>query len=153
MNYISDHDKFGFYILHSIHTRAPPIMADNNEVIAKFRRNYQRICNILNISASNLSNFAGELFAEGLIDRPNKIAATRKGGLEGASLLLDILMSKMTNNPNRCWAVLAVMEKNNLLEDIAREIKSSIKSTEQLTSDGERPRNTLAKGTEMYTVH
>ena len=66
---------------------------------------------------------AGKLYAKRIIDMSTKseILATR--GLESANLLMDLVMIKIDQRPERLEAVLLIMEELEDLQDILKQIR------------------------------
>lgn len=112
-----------FFFCSNIHAAATLAGQDS---MMLFRTNYKRICEHLDESSSTmLTSFTAALFAGELIDSATKNSVIRKEGYQGAMELLDCLMIRIENSPFCFQAVLDIMEKNTLLEDIAKEIKSA----------------------------
>ena len=86
------------------------------------RYHFDELCKVLATSNTTMTTLAGKLYAKGIIDMPtkNEILATK--GLEGANLLLDLVMIKIDQRPERLEAVLLIMEELECLQDILTKI-------------------------------
>ena len=87
------------------------------------RHHFDQLCKILNTSSTTMITLAGKLYAKRIIDMSTKseILATR--GLESANLLMDLVMIKIDQRPERLEAVLLIMEELEDLQDILKQIR------------------------------
>ena len=114
----------------SIITRRAP---KNHKPIQKdvLRDYHSEICSTLNVCADTLQSFALKLFAQKIIDRSTKLSVERKGGQSGASVLLDHVELKVEQKPKLLNVVLEIMESEENLCYIAKEIKGESDSDEE----------------------
>ena len=87
------------------------------------RHNFDELGNVLATSNTTMITLAGKLFAKCIIDMPTKSEILATKGLEGANLLLDLVMIKIDQRPERLEAFLLIMEELECLQDILKKIR------------------------------
>ena len=85
----------------------------------------------MNISPETLKSFTGKLFAKKIIDQQTRLSVDRTGGQDGASTLLDHVGMKVEQKPKLLNVVLEVMESEENLRYIVKEIKGESDSEDE----------------------
>ena len=98
------------------------------------RKYHGEICDVLNVSKDSLLSFTQKLFAMNIIDRDTKISVTRTGGKEGVGILLDHIEMKVEQNPDYLLVVLELMENDEYLCHIVKNIKGEYEGEEIVIS-------------------
>ena len=81
------------------------------------------ICTRLNVSPETLKSFSGKLFSKGIIDTTTRLSVDRTGGQSGTRTLLDYIEMRVEQKPKLLNVVLELMESEDNLCDVAKEIK------------------------------
>ena len=97
------------------------------------RDHHSEICTRLNISPETLNSFAGKLYAKGIIDQQTRLLVDRTGGQSGTRTLLDYIEMRVEQKPKLINVVLELMESEDNLCDIAKEIKGESDTEDEET--------------------
>ena len=87
------------------------------------RNHFDELCKILATSNTTMITLAGKLYTKRIIDMPTKSEILATKGLEGANLLLDLVMIKIDQRPECLEAFLLIMEELECLHDILKKIQ------------------------------
>ena len=95
------------------------------------RSHYSLLCTVLASANQILRTLAGKLYEKCIIDVHTKNEILERKGLEGANLLVDLVMMKIDLRPERLEIVLQIMEEVEDLQDILEMIRKELITKDQ----------------------
>ena len=92
------------------------------------------LCELLDASSETLNSFAGKLYSKKMIGKDIKREVIRTKGYLGADTLLDHLMLKVEDKPQRFDTILEIMMKQETMRDIAERMKMDLNNVKPVST-------------------